>query len=656
MAAVDRVPEWWIFHARADGQVRPSSEAERNDYSETRVHTLIRDVPFRIRHRSAVTPGPTAPSMEGDRRLVRTDHREDRELMEPSSGGLEHRTEPLELTTSPSARAGRAAQKPRRGEKALLGAIVAGSGVIAGIGFTGSYTAVRRLAEEKGFSWFSYAFPVGVDVGIAVILALDVYLTWKKMAFWPLRMIAWMLTAGTIAFNAAVSWPDPVGTTMHALIPVLFVIVVEAARHVVRRTADLADDRHMDSIRWWRWVLSPVGTFRMWRRMKLWEIRSYDEVVRLERARVLYRKELRIRYGRKWRSATPIEALRPLRMAGYGIWTETIRQVLVDAPELPSVERPAEALPVEKTVVERIPVSAASSPVDPTPSAGLTSITSASASQEPDAGVVIAAGGGGPAADAPLAEDVNPPAAGSPLPTADDADAQHARWEAGAVAVGSSSAAGHEFFSALPDRDVNPVHPGWQELAASGSLDDGAPAAAVLRAEYERDPGTDPGGLLQVIQSLTAAPLSTAAEIHEPLPQPVPVANAEKMTPFAPIQRSSSVHLRAEQPQPLDGPQGPPVDTSEPVPVGSEPEGEPRGEQQVNGRPLSKKDRARLIYEQYQREGRELSRGTLARLAGYAHEGSARTVYKELEDELGPIVTRPGGHATGELAASGARS
>jgi hypothetical protein len=222
--------------------------------------------------------------------------------------------------------------------------------------------------------------------------------------------------------------------------------------------------------------------------------------------------------------------------------------------------------------------------------------------------------------------------------------------------VESSSAAGHEFVSALSDRDVNPVHPGWQELAASGALNDGTSAAAVLRAEFERDPGTDPGGLLQVIQSLTAAPLSTAAEIHEPRPQPVPVANAEKMTPFAPIQRSSSVHLRAEQPQPLDGPQGPPV-ASEPVPVGSEPEGEPRGgEQQVNGRPLSKKDRARLIYEQHQREGRELSRGTLARLAGYAHEGSARTVYKELEDELGPIVTRPGGHATGELAASGARS
>ncbi|MFC6600431.1 DUF2637 domain-containing protein [Kitasatospora paranensis] len=581
------------------------------------------------------------------------DDRENRERMEPISGELEHRTDPLELTaTSPSGRGGRTAQKPRRGEKALLGAIVAGSGVIAGIGFTGSYAAVRRLAQEKGFSWFSYAFPVGVDVGIAVILALDVYLTWKKMAFWPLRMIAWILTAGTIAFNASVSWPDPVGTTMHALIPVLFVIVVEAARHVVRRTADLADDRHMDSIRWWRWALSPVGTFRMWRRMKLWEIRSYDEVVRLERARVLYRKELRIRYGRSWRSNAPIEALRTLRMAGYGIWTEAMHQVLVDAPELPSGDRPVEALPAEKTVVERIPVSAASDLVAPAPSPALSPIASASARQESDAGVVIAVGGGEPAADASRAAAVDFPAAGGPLPIAEDAAARHARWEAGTVE--SSSAAGHEFVSALPVRDVKSVPPGWQELATSGALVDGAPAAAVLRAEYERDPGADPGGLLQVIQSLTA-PLPSAVELHGP-PRRVSAPDAEEMTPFAPapIQRSSSAHLRVEQPQPLEGPHDPPAAEPEPAPLSSESERESRAEQQVDGRPLSKKDRARLIYEQHQREGRELSRGTLARLAGYAHEGSARTVYKELEDELGPIVARPGGHVTGELAAASA--
>ncbi len=566
--------------------------------------------------------------------------------MEPTSGGLE-RTKPLELAADSAI--GHAVPKPRRGEKSLLGAIVVGSGAIAGIGFTGSYTAVRRLAEEKGFSWFSYVFPVGVDVGIAVILALDVYLTWKKMAFWPLRMIAWLLTAGTIAFNSSVSWPDPVGTTMHALIPVLFVIVVEAARHAVRRTADLADDRHMDSIRWWRWTLSPVGTFRMWRRMKLWEIRSYDEVVRLERARVLYRRDLRIRYGRRWRSSAPLDALRALRMAGYGLWTGAMHQVFDDVPSLPSGGRPAEALPVEKTVLERLPASVASSPVDLPPSADPASIASAPACREPDAAVVSEEEGGAEVSGDALS-DFTSPAMGVPLPATDGAEPQHVPAEILAGAA-ESSAAQDELVPA-PDRD--PVHPGWRELADSGALDDEAPAAAVLRAEYERDPSADPSGLLQVIQVLTT-PRSSAVELRAQ-PGPVRTSDAEVEPPASSApQHSSSDSFRAEQPPPAHGPYGPPLPVPEPAAAGSEPEREQLEDQQ-GGRPISKKEQARLVYEQHQREGRELSRGTLARLVGYAHEGSARTVYKELEEELGPIVTRPVARAQGELAASGARS
>ncbi|MFF4344770.1 DUF2637 domain-containing protein [Kitasatospora sp. NPDC001540] len=619
---------------------------------ELRIRTLLRGVAFRIRHRVAVTPGLSAPSLEGDERLVRTDGREDREFMEPTSEELE-RTKRAEITASPSGgRAGSEAHPPRRGEKALLGAIVAGSGVIAGIGFTGSYAAVRRLAQEKGFSWFSYAFPVGVDVGIAVILALDVYLTWKKMAFWPLRMIAWLLTAGTIAFNAAVSWPDPVGTTMHALIPVLFVIVVEAARHVVRRSADLADDRHMDSIRWWRWALSPVGTFRMWRRMKLWEIRSYDEVVRLERARVLYRKELRIRYGRRWRSSALLSELRALRMAGYGIWTEAMQQVLIDVPGLPSSER---ALRVETvgTVGQRVAVDNAADTADREPSPDRTPITPAPVGQQPDAQVPAAAGdGGNPDSDASLAGGVAPVEAGGTLPAFDAVGAQHAQREESTA--GKSSAAGPEAASPRPARDADPVHPGWQELAAAGALADGSPTAEVLRAQYERDPGTDPVALLQVIRSLKAAFPATARP-HELRPQSAAAQGAEELTPVAAsAQPGSSADPGAELPQPLDGPYDPPAADPQTAPLGSEPEHERRAEQH-DGRPLPKKERARLVYQQYQRDGRELSRGTLARLAGYAHEGSARTVYKELEDELGPIVVRHGEHALGELAASGAR-
>ncbi|MFC1417195.1 DUF2637 domain-containing protein [Streptacidiphilus cavernicola] len=206
-----------------------------------------------------------------------------------------------------------------RAHRALIGVVAAGAFIIAGIGFTGSYAAVRTLALHKGFGTFSYVFPIGVDVGIAVLLALDLVLTWLRIPFPLLRQTAWLLTGATVVFNAASSWGDALAMGMHAIIPVLFVVVVEAARHAIGRMADITADRHMESVRLMRWLLSPVPTFRLWRRMKLWELRSYDEVVRLEQNRLVYRTHLRARYGRGWRRQAPIETLLPLKLAKYGV-------------------------------------------------------------------------------------------------------------------------------------------------------------------------------------------------------------------------------------------------------------------------------------------------------------------------------------------------
>ncbi|MFG2950517.1 DUF2637 domain-containing protein, partial [Streptomyces adustus] len=39
--------------------------------------------------------------------------------------------------------------------------ITAATLTVAGIGFAGSYAAVRELAIKKGFGNFSYVFPIG---------------------------------------------------------------------------------------------------------------------------------------------------------------------------------------------------------------------------------------------------------------------------------------------------------------------------------------------------------------------------------------------------------------------------------------------------------------------------------------------------------------
>ncbi|GAB1331742.1 hypothetical protein ACE1SV_60810 [Streptomyces sennicomposti] len=237
-----------------------------------------------------------------------------------------------------------------RAHRVLIGVVVAGAMIIAGIGFAGSYTAVRELAVKKGFGTFAYVFPIGIDAGICVLLALDLLLTWIRIPFPLLRQTAWLLTAATIAFNGAAAWPDPLGVGMHAVIPVLFVVAVEAARHAIGRIADITADKHMDGVRLTRWLLSPIPTFLLWRRMKLWELRSYEQVIKLEQERLVYQASLRSRFGRAWRRKAPVESLMPLRLARYGVpLAETAPTGLAAAG--------IDELPIQFTV-ERTPVPA----------------------------------------------------------------------------------------------------------------------------------------------------------------------------------------------------------------------------------------------------------------------------------------------------------
>ncbi|MGW2742351.1 DUF2637 domain-containing protein [Streptomyces sp. NPDC001450] len=225
-------------------------------------------------------------------------------------------------------------------QRRLVAGVALGGAAIAVIGFIGSYAAVRRLALAKGFGSFAMLFPVGLDCGILVLLALDLLLTWLRMPLALLRHIAWMLTAATIAFNGAAAWPDPIGVGMHATIPVLFVAVVEAARHAIGTAADITAARHMESVRLSRWLLAPVGTFLLWRRMKLYELRSYEAVIALEQERLIERARLRRRYGWRWRSQAPLDEVLALRLTRYGRPLTPVEGVL-DVDDAPAALAPA---------------------------------------------------------------------------------------------------------------------------------------------------------------------------------------------------------------------------------------------------------------------------------------------------------------------------
>jgi hypothetical protein len=70
----------------------------------------------------------------------------------------------------------------------------------------------------------------------------------------------------------------------------------------------------MEKIRRSRWLLAPVSTFALWRRMTLWEVTSYGVALACERERLLARAELREQFGPLWRWKTPRRERVMLRM------------------------------------------------------------------------------------------------------------------------------------------------------------------------------------------------------------------------------------------------------------------------------------------------------------------------------------------------------
>ncbi len=181
-----------------------------------------------------------------------------------------------------------------------VGAAAAALGVL---GFVNSFRAVARAAVSS-FGELAPTVPLGIDLAIAVFSAMDIVLARLDMRPRWVRLVPWSLTAATIYLNVAgqVTW---FGRIAHAVFPALWVVAVSLAAHVIRTRAHLASGTAIDRIRVSRWLLAPAATALLWRRMVLWEIRSYPAALERERTRVLALTGLQDRYGVAWRWRAP---------------------------------------------------------------------------------------------------------------------------------------------------------------------------------------------------------------------------------------------------------------------------------------------------------------------------------------------------------------
>ncbi|RKS76872.1 uncharacterized protein DUF2637 [Actinomadura pelletieri DSM 43383] len=183
---------------------------------------------------------------------------------------------------------------------------------LAGLGGYGSFASVRDVAEP----WFgdqAWIVPAGVDLGILALVSVALLLEWLAMPLPALRWMAMAFTGATVWLNVSAAHGDATGMVMHAAMPVLFVTFIEAVRHAIRRRAGIAAGTVREGIPATRWMLAPLSTFRLWRRMVLWQITSYPQALVAEQRRRHALALLGAHYGRKWKAKAPADVVWMLR-------------------------------------------------------------------------------------------------------------------------------------------------------------------------------------------------------------------------------------------------------------------------------------------------------------------------------------------------------
>ncbi|MFD7697516.1 DUF2637 domain-containing protein [Streptomyces sp. NPDC059805] len=225
--------------------------------------------------------------------------------------------------------------KPEMG-LAGLGALAAAG--VGALGLIASFDAVSSAAARWGFG-APWMLPVGIDVAIPVFTVANLLLIRMDMALAWVRFVPWALTLITCGLNIAAGhtlWAK----VAHGTMPLLWVVFSEIGAHVYAVRIGAATGRRMEKVRFSRWMLAPLSTFALWRRMTLWEITSYSEALKRERERQLARARLRERHGRRWRSKTPRPERVLLKLGELTPASEDVPPVPQQQTEKPKPEAP----------------------------------------------------------------------------------------------------------------------------------------------------------------------------------------------------------------------------------------------------------------------------------------------------------------------------
>jgi hypothetical protein len=241
----------------------------------------------------------------------------------------------------------------------ILTAFAAGGALIGLVGFSVSFASVSQAARPY-LGWASWTLPTLVDLGIFVLSGLSLFLELHEISSKLIRLIPTALAGFTVYLNTA-EQPTVFGKAVHAAGPLLWIAVVEIATFTVRRLVDLASESAMEKVRASRWLLAPISTFRLWRRMRLWEITDYRVAVGREHERSASRALLRQWYGFGWKAKAPRGERLAVRL--QGVTAEPVAELLTRASAGITAAAMAAARPVPQAAEAALDEALA--PLDP---------------------------------------------------------------------------------------------------------------------------------------------------------------------------------------------------------------------------------------------------------------------------------------------------
>ncbi|MFC4611503.1 DUF2637 domain-containing protein [Streptomyces maoxianensis] len=226
----------------------------------------------------------------------------------------------------------------KRGEMGLMGVGALAAAGVGALGLASSFDAVSSAAERWNFGQ-PWMLPVGIDAAIPAFTVANLLLIRMNMPLAWVRFVPWVLTGVTCWLNVAAGHGLS-AKLAHGTMPLLWVVFSEIAAHIYAVRIGAATGTRMEKIRRSRWLLAPVSTFALWRRMTLWEITSYSEALQREQQRQLARAELREEHGRQWRRRTPHRTRVLLKMGDLAPGTAPETEPKPETEPLPPPEEP----------------------------------------------------------------------------------------------------------------------------------------------------------------------------------------------------------------------------------------------------------------------------------------------------------------------------